>query len=177
MKYKLSYLLITTLLLLPSLGHADLPIIQEGKDIYVVLCNITELSSKELSRDFEEAEYGMGFAILISKKTSDEGRFMLKELRDFKVDGNSFIQQSDHKPEPQTTVNGIEEFEDLLTIWKVDQFKEKRGMMMSTRIAGDSVAEFETLSLKVTFGWGEKIESFDFEVPSGEIGLPNKEKL
>ena len=137
--------------------------------MHVVLCDITELSAEDLDRDFEGAEYGIECVVLISKKTEDDGKFMLKELRDFQIDGKSFIDQSIHKPEPQTSIDNPEKHSRQLADWKLSHLIGPRSLVMTTAMAGDRVENFETLGLKVTFAWGGKPEVFEFEIPRAAI--------
>jgi hypothetical protein len=44
-----------------------------------------------------------------------------------------------------------------------------RGLVMTTRIAGDQVAKFNTLTVEMELAWGGEQETYSFQVESNEI--------
>ena len=76
----------------------------------MTLCEVSEVGSEELANDFDQAEYGIEFVVVIIKKTEEAGKCGLKELRDFKIDGANFVEKSARKIEPKTNVDAVEKY-------------------------------------------------------------------
>lgn len=158
------------LCLMPQFLLAQLPQVKEGNDVLVTLCSISQLDDQELVHESGRAEFGLSFVFLIEKKTAEEGKFALKELVDFDLDGVSYATLSKRETYSNTVVSEIGEYSDKLELWNLVK-PVNETLFMTTKIVGDRVELSGELRVAPTFSWGAEIrpQSFPFSVPVSEI--------
>jgi len=153
---------------IPCVAWADLPQRIDGRYVSVTLCSVSEIGESELTSDFEGMECGISFIFLIAKTDGEEGRFALKELKDFRIGESYFGELSSDDIVYRTVINDFDDLAETFAGLNIEK-PSGRSLAMTTKIVGSRVERSADLEVSPTFAWGGPPRVFTFSVRWSEI--------
>ena len=148
------------------------PVIKNGNLSEVKLLEVRKALPNELKTTLAGANDGLVFYFIITRQDGVDGLFTLSEFKDFKENQLSYSKQTGKKIEPQTFIEGIDNFINKIRpdLKKFISISSSRyGVVMITYIGGSTITSKGTISFDIKVGWNKKLESFNFELPVSAI--------